>query len=159
MYVCASMKIRLPLQNAKAWRLLLLFPLLYFALKQTFLTVSDAKYSDCSKDISSCLSQSVGNDFISQYGRRFDSLHRYLPPETKLSYYGQPGEAFAMWANNYVLSQYFLAPCVLEDKGQNDKILLNLYASGQMDPFYNHFLVEGWHLEGDFGNGLILLSK
>ncbi len=151
------MKLRINLKSLVKLRLLLLLPVIFFMSKQLWLTWQG--YTDCAKNVKSCIVAPWGTDFITTYGTRYTQINQFLTTPTRIGYYGEPGESFGMWANNYVLSQYFMAPHVLEDKKANDTILYNLYGSQNPALISSQFLQQGWHILKDFNNGLILLSK
>lgn len=104
--------------------------------------------------------QNYGNDFVSQYGQRFTELKEMFPKLTILTYVSEPNEDFSSKWTNYFLTQYYLAPNLVERKGEpHDTILYNLYNSRQIDPTTNIHLNSGWHVVKDFNNGLILLAR
>lgn len=101
-----------------------------------------------------------GNDFVSQYGHRFTELKKMFPKLTILTYVSEQNEDFSSKWTNYFLTQYHLAPHLVERNGDpHDTILYNLYNTRQIDPATNIYLNSGWHFVKDFNNGLILLAK
>ncbi|MFY9308868.1 MAG: hypothetical protein WAQ28_07445 [Bacteroidia bacterium] len=109
---------------------------------------------------SAYFNQNYGNDFVTQYGHRFTELKKMFPNVTILSYIAEPNEDFASQWTNFFLTQYHLAPHLVEREGEpHDTILYNLYNSKQIDPATNTYLNQGWHIVKDFNNGLILLAK
>lgn len=104
--------------------------------------------------------QDLGNDFITQYGKRFEEIKKIFPKPAHLTYIGEVNEDFAFGSTHYVLTQYFLAPnLILRNNVVRDTIIYNLYNSKQIDPTTNFHLNNGWHILKDFKNGLIVLSK
>lgn len=126
--------------------------------KQLWLTKQS--YTACLQTPKACLFDPWGADFISTYGNRYIEINQYLTKPTQMGYYGEPGEIFmGMGANNFVLSQYFMAPHALEYQKTSDTILYNLYGSQNPALIDPQLLQQGWHVLKNFNNGLILLSK
>lgn len=126
--------------------------------KQLWLTKES--YTACLQAPKPCLVDPWGVDFISTYGKRYTEINQFLTKPTQMGYYGEPGEIFmGMGANNFVLSQYFMAPHALKYQEQSDTILYNLYGSQNPALINPQLLQQGWHILKDFNNGLILLSK
>ena len=106
------------------------------------------------------VNQNYGNDYISQYGKRFEEIRKLFTTPAHLCYIGEPNEEFAFWSANYSLTQYYLSPNVLiKDTINCDTILYNLNRSIHIDPATNFHLNNGWHIVKDFNNGLIVLAK
>ncbi len=104
--------------------------------------------------------QHYGNDFVTQYGHRFTEVKKMFHDVTILTYVSEANEDFSSKWTNYFLTQYHLAPNLVESKGDpHDTILYNLYSTRQIDPATNVYLNSGWHVVKDFNNGLILLAK
>ena len=103
--------------------------------------------------------ENYGNDFVSQYGHRFTEIKKMFPELTQITYVSEPNEDLSSGWTNYFLTQYYMAPNLLEKKVVHDTVLYNLYASRQINPATNYHLNNGWHLVKDFNNGLILLAK
>lgn len=106
------------------------------------------------------INQNYGNDYISQYGKRFDEIKTMFPKPTHLTYVGEANESFEMGTFHYVLTQYFLSPnLIFTDNTIGDTVIYNLYISKQLNPATNFHLNNGWYVVKDFNNGLIILTK
>lgn len=152
------MKVKLNLKQVLRIRVLFLLPVLFFLIKQLWLTAQS--YRDCAPNPKACIVDPWGNDFISNYGKRYTEINQFLSNPTRMGYYGEPGEIFmGMGANNFVLSQYFMAPHVLDYNKEMDTILYNLYGSQNPANIAPQFLQQGWTVWKDFNNGLIILTK
>lgn len=104
--------------------------------------------------------QDFGNDFITQYGKRFEEINKLFLKPTNLTYIGESNEDFASGALHYILTQYYLSPnLILRTNIVRDTVIYNLYNSKQLDPSTNYHLNNGWHIIKDFNNGLIVLAK
>lgn len=135
--------------------LLVLVSILVIQLYTTFINYEE-KFENPVK----VTKQDFGNDFITQYGKRFEEIKKMFPKPVHITYIGEANEDFAFGATHYVLTQYYLAPnLILRNNVVRDTIIYNLYNSKQIDPTTNFHLNNGWHVLKDFNNGLILLSK
>lgn len=106
------------------------------------------------------IKQDYGNDFITQYGKRYVEIKKTFPSHNNFSYVGEANESFAPSYFNFVLTQYYLSPnLVFIDDTIHDTILYNLYNSKQIYHSTNFHLNNGWHVIKDFNNGLIVLAK
>lgn len=104
--------------------------------------------------------QNYGNDYISQYDKRFDEIKKMFVKPAHLCYMGEADDDFAFWSMNYSLTQYYFAPNILIKNNVNcDTVLYNLYRSIHINPETNFHLQNGWHIVKDFNNGLIVLVK
>ena len=104
--------------------------------------------------------QDYGNDFISQYGNRYEEIKKILNKPVRITYIGEQNENKSTFYLNYILTQYYLSPnIILKNNAVRDTIIYNLYNSKKIDPATNFHLHNGWHLVKDFNNGLILLAK
>lgn len=96
-----------------------------------------------------------GQDDITLYTSRFEGLRRRLPAGGVvgyLSYDGQEAQGTAM----YYLAQYALAPMVV-DRSANHSLVVGNFP-GPVPPA-ERFLSLGLTLQGDFGNGVLLLGR
>lgn len=101
-----------------------------------------------------------GKDFITQYGTKFEEIKKMFPKPTHVTYFGEANEEYNTGAMHYYLSQYYLTPNVLFiDSVGRDTIVYNLYSSLHVNPETNFYLKNGWHIEKNFNNGLIVLVK
>ncbi|MES2591415.1 MAG: hypothetical protein V4608_05990 [Bacteroidota bacterium] len=101
-----------------------------------------------------------GNDYISQYGKRFEEARNFFTKPTILQYVGEANEDPSSGTFHYYLAQYYLAPnIVLNRNTVCDAIIYNLYNSKQVDIATNFHLNNGWHIAKNFNNGIIILSK
>jgi len=108
----------------------------------------------------SFISNHLSKDFISQNNSRYTAVRGYFTKPTHIAYIGESNEDWATGAMHYVLSQYYLAPNLLyKNVDTCDFVLYNLYNSNKLNVTTNFYLNNGWHVEKDFNNGLILLSK
>lgn len=104
--------------------------------------------------------ENYGNDYITQYGNRFEEIKKMFPKPTHLTYFGEANEPSGTGTFNFVLTQYFLSPnLVFKNNNIGDTLIYNLYASNKIDPATNFHLNNGWHVVKDFNNGLIILAK
>jgi hypothetical protein len=104
--------------------------------------------------------QDYGNDFISQYGNRYEEIKKILNKPVRITYIGEQNEDKSSFYLNYFLTQYYLLPnLILKNTVVRDTVLYNLYNTIKIDPATNFHLNNGWHIIKDFNNGLILLAK
>lgn len=104
--------------------------------------------------------QNYGNDFITQYAKRYTEVKKMFTKSSILSYIGEENENFAGGFFHYVLTQYNLAPSLIyKDNTIHDTIIYNLYNSKQINPSTNFHLNHGWQVLKDFNNGIIILAK
>lgn len=137
---------------------ILLIALLCVIVGQLYITF--IKYEEKFENPIKVTKQDYGNDFISQYGNRYDEMKKMLNKPVRMTYVGEPNEDFSSGCLHYFLTQYYLSPnLILRNNVVRDTIIYNLYVSKQMDPATNFHLNNGWHVIKDFNNGLILLAK
>lgn len=106
------------------------------------------------------IKENYGNDFITQYGNRFEKIKKTFPKPVHLTYIGEANEDFNTGVMHYYLTQYYLTPnLLLKNNIDSDTILYNLYSSIHFNPETNFHLNNGWHIVKDFNNGLIVLAK
>lgn len=106
------------------------------------------------------IKENYGNDFITQYGNRFEEIKTTFPKPVHLTYIGEANEDFNTGVMHYYLTQYYLTPNILiKNNLDRDTILYNLYSSIHFNPETNFHLNNGWHIVKDFNNGLIILAK
>lgn len=106
------------------------------------------------------IKKNYGNDYISQYGNRFEEIKKMFPRPAHLKYVGEANESFEIGAFHFVLTQYYLSPnLVFNNNISDDTVIYNLYNSKQINPATNFHLNNGWHVVKDFNNGLIILAK
>jgi hypothetical protein len=104
--------------------------------------------------------ENYGNDYITQYGIRYEGVKKIFTKPVRLSYIGESNEDFNVGVMHYYLSQYYLTPnIILRNDIVCDTILYNLYSSIHFNPETNFHLNNGWHIIKDFNNGLIVLAK
>lgn len=134
----------------------LLFAILCIIIFQGYITF--LKNEDKFEDPIEFVKQNYGNDYITQYGNRFEDVTKMFPKPIHLCYVGESNSDFALGI--YALTQYYLSPNILIKNNINcDTILYNLYSSIHIDPNTNYHLQNGWHIIKDFKNGLIILAK
>lgn len=137
---------------------LLLFAIIGVIIHQLYLTFKTHEVSFESPV--EYVKQNFGNDFISQYGKRFTEIKKMFPAPARITYIGETNESMSIGWTNYFLTQYYLAPhLILKANTACDTVLYNLYSSKQINPTTNYHLNNGWHLVKDFNNGLIVLAK
>ncbi len=137
---------------------ILLIGLLFILVGQLYITF--IKYEDKFESPLKVIKESYGNDYITQYGKRYEEIKKMFPKSTNLTYIGENNEDFASGALNYILTQYYLSPnLILRNQVGRDTIIYNLYNSKQITPSTNFHLKNGWHIVTDFNNGLIILAK
>ncbi len=142
----------------KIINILLLSALLCFFVWQLYITF--IKYEDKFESPLKVTEQDYGNDFISQYGNRYEEIKNLFTKPVTMTYIGEPNEDFATGCTHYFLTQYFLSPnLILRNNAVRDTIIYNLYNSKKFDPASNYHLNNGWHIVKDFNNGLIVLAK
>ena len=108
------------------------------------------------------IKENYGNDFISQYGNRFEEIKKMFPQPSRLNYFGEANEDISTGYLHYFLTQYYLSPNLIFRNNDNrayDTVIYNLYSSKQINPAGNFHLNHGWHVVKDFKNGLIVLAK
>ena len=106
------------------------------------------------------IKENYGNDFITQYGNRYEDVKKIFTKPVHLTYIGEANEDYNTGVMHYYLTQYYLAPnIILKDTTPRDTILYNLYSSIHINQETNFYLKNGWHLVKDFNNGLIVLAK
>ncbi|MES2593566.1 MAG: hypothetical protein V4608_16905 [Bacteroidota bacterium] len=106
------------------------------------------------------IKQDYGNDFITQYGKRYEEIKKTFPSNNHFSYVGEANENFAPGYFNYVLTQYYLSPnLIFINDTIHDTIIYNLYNSKQIEHSTNLHLNNGWHVIKNYNNGLIVLAK
>ncbi|MES2140380.1 MAG: hypothetical protein V4511_11800 [Bacteroidota bacterium] len=137
---------------------ILLIALLCVIVGQLYVTF--IKYEEKFENPIKVTKQDYGNDFISQYGNRYDEIKKMFSKPVRMAYVGEPNEDFPIGCLHYFLTQYYLSPnLILRNNVVRDTIIYNLYTSKQMDAATNFHLNNGWHMIKDFNNGLILLAK
>ena len=165
---------------AKKW---LVVPLLFIIVWQQYIT-----FSNHEKEFINpihFIKENYGNDFITQYGNRYEEVKKIFTKPVHLTYIGEANEDYNTGVMHYYLTQYYLAPnIVLSKEDYNtdivhyyhtqhdlasgviprknivcDTILYNLYSSIHINQESNFYLKNGWHLVKDFNNGLIVLVK
>jgi hypothetical protein len=138
-------------------KILMLF-LLCLILGQLYITF--IKYEEKFESPIIITKQEYGNDYITQYGKRFGEIIKMFPKPIRLSYVGESNESFETGYFHYVLTQYYLSPnLIFKNNDVRDTIVYNLYNSKKIDVTTNFHLNNGWHIVKDFENGLILLAK
>lgn len=106
------------------------------------------------------LKQNYGNDYISQYGKRFEEVNKYFTKPTLMQYFGETNEDQSAGIFHYYLTQYFLPPNVILNHNIDcDTIIYNLYNSKKFNTTTNSHIKNGWRLVKDFNNGIIILAK
>lgn len=137
---------------------ILLIGLLFIIVGQLYITF--VKYEDKFESPLKVIKESYGNDYITQYGKRYEEIKKMIPKLTQLSYFGEANEDFSSGFFHYVLTQYYLAPnLIFKNNSAHDTVIYNLYNSKQINPAGNYHLGNGWHIVKDFNNGLIILAK
>lgn len=164
----------------KKW---LVLPLLFIMAWQQSITFSihEKEFLNPIKFIK----ENYGNDYISQYGNRYEEIKKIFTKPTRMTYIGEANEDYNTGVMHYYLTQYYLTPHnILSKEDYNtdithyyrtqnsltsgniqkkdiirDTILYNLYLSIHINPESNFYLKNGWHLVKDFNNGLIVLAK
>ena len=132
--------------------------LLFIIAGQMYITF--LKYEEKFENPIKFINQNYGNDYITQYGNRFEEIKKMFPTPTHLTYIGGANESSGIATFNYVLTQYFLSPnLVFKDNNIGDTLIYNLSISNHIDPATNFLLNNGWHVVKDFNNGLIILAK
>jgi hypothetical protein len=102
-------------------------------------------------------------DDISQYERRFEGLRSALPRRGTIGYVGSPeptpwtpgveNPTALQHFRRYLLAQYTLAPLLLVKRTDPDLVIGN-FEPGQVPP-----PPEGFVLDKDFGNGIVLFRR
>lgn len=137
---------------------ILLLVLLFIIIGQLFITFS--KYEEKFIKPIAFTEQNYGNDFITQYGKRYNEVKKMFTKSSVLSYVGEENENFAGGFFHYVLTQYNLAPSLIfKENTIHDTIIYNLYNSRQINSSTNYHLKNGWQVLKDFNNGIIILAK
>jgi hypothetical protein len=98
-------------------------------------------------------------DFITKYGERFSEIKSFFSHPARIGYCSEPGQDKPSYYLHYTLTQYYLAPNIIDTRTDLDTILYNLYESGQLDESTNFHLKNGWHILKKFNNGFIILTK
>ena len=101
----------------------------------------------------------IGNDFISNYNKKFEAMRPYLRPNSVMGYFSEPGESYVYWGMHICLTEYNIAPAAIIDKKDCDTILYNLYNTQHITTATDRHLQRGWKVLKDFNNGLILLIR
>lgn len=96
-----------------------------------------------------------GQDDITLYTSRFESLRRRLPAGGVVGYLGYDGQE-AQDTAMYYLAQYALAPVVVDRSDHHSLVVGNF--PGPVPPAVR-FLSPGLTLQGDFGNGVLLFGR
>lgn len=149
---------RLKAQSINIVNTILLVGLLCIFVWQLYVTF--IKYQEKFESPIKVTKQDYGNDFISQYGNRFEEIKKLFVKPVRMTYIGEQKENSSTFYLNYILTQYYLSPnIILKNNAVRDTIIYNLYNSKKIDPATNFHLNNGWHLVKDFNNGLILLAK
>lgn len=149
---------RLKAQSINIVNTILLVGLLCIFVWQLYVTF--IKYQKKFESPIKITKQDYGNDFISQYGNRFEEIKKLFVKPVRMTYIGEQNENSSTFYLNYILTQYYLSPnIILKNNAVRDTIIYNLYNSKKIDPATNFHLNNGWHLVKDFNNGLILLAK
>lgn len=137
---------------------ILLVALLCVIIGQLYITFT--KHEEKFENPVQFIKQNYGNDYITQYGNRFEEIKKMFPGTSHLTYVGEASESFEMGTFHYVLTQYFLSPnLIFRDNKIGDTVIYNLYMSKQIIDANNFHLKNGWHVVKDFNNGLIILAK
>lgn len=148
-------------QNTKIFTVfnkILLFGLLCIMVWQLYTTF--LRHEEKFESPIQFVKQNYGNDYITQYGIRFDEIKKMFPGSSHLKYVGEGDESFDIGTFHYVLTQYFLSPnLIFRENTIGDTVIYNLYNSKKIDPATNFHLNNGWHVVKDFNNGLIILAK
>lgn len=149
---------KLNIKSIKIFNDILLLALLCFFIFQLYNTF--VRYEEKFENPVKVTKQDYGNDYITQYGKRFVEIKKIFFGKSKLAYFGEAGESFAEGYYHYVLTQYYLSPnLILKNNEVQDTIIYNLYASKKLNPATNFHLNNGWHVVMDLNNGLIILAK
>lgn len=92
----------------------------------------------------------LGREPQSLYDKRFDDVRKMLPEHGVVGYLGDsPGNV-----GNYYLTQYALAPLVVDNSTDHHFVIGNFGDAHSTIP-----LDRDWILLRDFGNGVILLEN
>ena len=106
------------------------------------------------------IKENYGNDYITQYGKRYEEIKKIFSKPVHLSYFGEADEDYYNSAMHYALTRYYLTPNLISRNNLVcDTIIYNLYSSIHINPQSNFHLNNGWHIVKDFNNGLIILAK
>jgi hypothetical protein len=90
----------------------------------------------------------IESSFISDYQKRYAGLDSILKPNGRY-----------MYANNYIISQYTLAPAVLLENKLTDTLIFNLYASMNIQSAGAQYLAQGYTVFYQNSFGVFLLHK
>jgi hypothetical protein len=83
--------------------------------------------------------------------RRFAALKAALPAQGTIGYVGEPGAPVDV-LGNYYLTQYALAPLILENSPNHPLVVGNFPSSSPQTP-------DNLKLIRDFGNGVLLFAQ
>jgi len=137
---------------------ILVLGLMCIILGQMYITF--LKYEEKFENPIQFIKQNYGNDYITQYGKRYDEIKKLFTKPVHITYIGEANEDYTTGAMHYALTRYYLTPNLISINGAVcDTILYNLYSSVHINPQTNFHLNNGWHLVKDFNNGLIVLAK
>jgi hypothetical protein len=99
------------------------------------------------------LSDLGGRDVISPYVARFEGLRQILPPESVVGYFSDRADVWE-WR---LLTQYALAPVIVEDSTERQLLIANFQTWGyRLNPERPY---KNFKIACDFQNGITLLRK
>jgi hypothetical protein len=100
----------------------------------------------------------IESSFISDYQKRYAGLDSILKPNGRYMYKSDSVN-FPLYANNYIISQYTLAPAVLLENKLTDTLIFNLYASMNIQSAGAQYLAQGYTVFYQNSFGVFLLHK